>query len=180
MKKIMTVTHVYVTAPVTSHEAAPWRIYGHARDFLCAMSLCNMLHLASCAEVPECNHWSFTACYNLSHAWIIQSCTQRPPVGGFAAFICAHSHNLDFCQTVVTTNKQGVDGRCDEKKWKRTMFRDSVAKWKPDGNRLKTDLFFDVPGLQNLRFKITSGNLNTDLIMGSLKNELPATIMRLI
>lgn len=162
---------MYVTAPVTSHKATPWRIHGHARYFFRAMSLCNMLHLPASAQVPKCNYWSLTASDHLSHAGIIQSCTQRPPVGGLAAFISAHSHNLDFCKAVVTTNKQGVDGRCDEKKWERTMFRDSVTKWKPDGNRLKTDLFFDVPGLQNLRFKITitRENLNKGLKMESLK-----------
>ena len=71
-------------------------------------------------------------------------------MGGLAGFISAHSYNLDFCQAVVTSNKQGVDGRWDEKKWERTMFRDSVSEWKSDRNRLKTDLLFDVPGLQNL------------------------------
>ena len=56
------------------------------------------------------------------------------------------------------------------------MFRDSVAKWKSDGNRLKTDLFFDVPGLQNLQFKITnftSENLNSSLNMGDSLPQLP-------
>ena len=92
-------------------------------------------------------------------------------MGGLTESISAHCHNLDFGQAVVTTDKQRVDGRCNKKKWERTVFRDSVAKWKPDGYRLKTDLFFDVPGLQNLQFKITitSENLNISLEMGSVK-----------
>ena len=156
---------MYITAPVTSHKPAPWRIHGHARDFLRAMSLCNLLSLASSTQVPKCNYWPLATRYHLSHAGIVQSCTQRPPVGCLAAFISAHSYNLYFSQAVVTTNKQRVNGRCNDKKWERTMFRDSVAKWKPDRNRLKTHLFFDVPGLQNLQFKITitSENLNRSL-----------------
>ena len=173
---------MYITSPVTSHKSSPWRIHRHARDFLCTMSLCNMLSLPSCVQVPESNDWSLTACDNLSHAGIIQSCTQRPPVGGLAGFISAHSDNLDFCQAVVTSNKQGVDGRWDEKKWERTMFRDSVSEWKSDRNRLKTDLLFDVPGLQNLWFKttITSENLNRSLKMKSLKIRICLPQSRLI
>lgn len=162
----ITVTHMYIAAPVTSHKPAPWRIHRHARDFLHAMSLCNVLSLASSVQVPECYYWSLTARYHLSHARIIQSCTQRPPVGRFAAFISAHCYYLNFCQAVVTTNKQRIDGRCNQKKWKRPMFRNSVAKWKPDGNRLQTDLFFYVPGLQNLQFEIT---ITSENLLGSLK-----------
>lgn len=162
---------MYITGPVTGHKPAPWRIHGHARDFLYAVSLCNMLSLPSCVQVPECNDWSLTARDHLSHAGIIQSCTQSHPVCGLAGFISAHSSNLDFCQAVVTSNKQGVDGRWDKKKWERPMFRDSVAKWESDRYRLKTHLFFDVPGLQNLRFKttITSENLKGSLKMGKQK-----------
>ena len=174
---------MYITGPVTSHKPSAWRIHCHARDFLRVMSLCNMLSLPSSVQVPECNGWSLTARDHLPHAGIIHRGTQRPPVGGLAGFISAHSYNLDFCQAVVTSNKQGIDGRFYEKKWKRTMFRDSVSEWKSDRYRLKTNLLFDVPGFQNLRFKTTistSKNLHRGLKMGKRKIRVCQPQSRLI
>lgn len=145
------VTHMYIATPIACHQPTSWWIHCHAGDFLHAMRLCDMLSLTSGVQIPECYHWSVAPRDHLFHAGIIQCCTQRPPMCCLAAFISTHCYYLDFCQAVVTSNKQRVDGWCKEKKWKWSVFRNPVAKWESDRNCLKTNLFFNIPGLQNLQ-----------------------------
>lgn len=143
-----------VTTPVPRHKPPPWRINCHARNLLGAMCLWDVLRLASGVQIPECYHRPFTGRDHVTHARVVQSSSQGSPVSGFGVFICTHCHDFDFCQAVVTPNKKRVDGWGDEEKWKRSVFRNSVAKWEPDRYCLKTDLLSDIPSLQYLNFNM--------------------------